>query len=55
MDGMTSEDLILEVENKLHALALVEEDTPRILSRGKLQEIQKHLNTFEENIGKSKT
>ena len=36
MDGMTSEDLILEVEDKLQALALVEEDTPRILSRGKL-------------------
>ena len=51
MDGMTSEDLILEVENKLQALALVEEDTPRILSRGKLREIQKHLNTFEDKIG----
>ena len=51
MDGMISEDLILDVENKLQALALVEKDTARILSRGKLREIQKHLNTFEEKIG----
>ena len=51
MDGMISEDLILDVENKLQALALVEKDTARILSRGKLREIQKHLSTFEEKIG----
>ena len=55
MDGMISEDLILDVENRLQVLTLVEKDTPRILSRGKLREIQKHFIPLRKRSRKSKT
>ena len=53
---MTTEELILEVEKNPQALALVEEETPRILSRGKLKETQIFFEEpVKKGLGKSKT
>ena len=50
MEKMTVEELLAEMNNKLQALTLIESSTSRILSRGKLREVQKQLNIFEVRI-----